>query len=95
MSAKSGKSGKSQGIHFIPWKVWEFSDKSVKSKGISMKLGNKMYQNFNKLKKFWFWEDKSQGKKLEKVDGESGKTKSQGKVREFLAKNLADTLKWS
>ena len=28
------KFGKSQGIHFIPWKVREFSDKSGKSQGI-------------------------------------------------------------
>ena len=34
------------------------------------------------------------GKKLEKVDGESGKTrKKSGKSQEFRAKNLADTLK--
>ena len=46
------------------------------------------------FKNFWFWEDKYQEKKLEKVDVESGKTRkksgrSQGKVREF---RVADTL---
>ena len=30
------------------------------------------------VREFWFWEDKSHGKKLEKVEGESRKTKSQG-----------------
>ena len=30
----SGKSGKSLGIHFIPWKVAEFCEKSGKSRGV-------------------------------------------------------------
>ena len=35
VSAKSGKSGKSQGIHFSPWKVWEKSGNFDKEYGKS------------------------------------------------------------
>ena len=88
-------------------KVREFSDKSGKSQGISVKLGDLFWEQQMELKRikilinfknFWFWEDKFQEKKFQKVDRESGKTskksgKNQGKVREFCAKYLADTLK--
>ena len=57
----------------------------------------KKYQNLDTFKKFLILEDKYQIKNLQNVDRESGKTrkksgKSQGKVREFRVKNLADTL---
>ena len=88
-------------------KVREFSEKSGKSQGILVKSRNLFLRTVNwrksikisiHFKNFWFWEDKYQEKSLENVDRESGKTrkksgKSQGKVREFRVKNLADTLK--
>ena len=50
-----------------------------------------MYQNFDKFKRFLILRGQISGKKLEKVDAKSGKTrkksdKNQGKVREFWQK---------
>ena len=38
VSIKSGRSGKNQGIHFIPWKVKEFREKSGNFREIKKSL---------------------------------------------------------